>query len=348
MKTRRLLVKALVVGMALIGLKARAEAANTIRVLQYNIWGIFNSKDKSFRMDHIPQAIVALDPDVISIEEAWAGHSREQLISGLKAAGYPIGGWHYWHKPYGSGIMLISKYPIESSAFDEYRLRSPRTNIEHYAQKGLGHAVLKTPYGPLDFYLTHVLSRTPALFDAQGQVIPDDPFRKDRILEMYQIDQYVHQSRNPQGRSLIAAGDWNVSPEMLEFHVLLRLTGFENSFDTLHPGDNPSTFAKTDTWVFDDFSRIDHIFYKNFPGDQGFWVEPIESRVVMTEKVKDPAGKEVNLSDHYGLLTVFEVVKEAISSPARTPAPEAIQRAYEKKDRKSQEIIPAAEELIKK
>jgi len=165
---------------------------------------------------------------------------------------------------------------------------------------------------------------------------------------MYQIDQIIHSSRNTQAKSIIAAGDWNVSPEMLEFHVLLKLTGFENSFDVLHPGENPSTFAKTDTWVTDDFSRIDHIFYKNFPGDQGFWVKPVESRLVMTEKVKDPAGKEVNLSDHYGLLTVFEVFPEAKPSPARTAAPEAIKRAYEKKDRKSKEIIPEAEELVKK
>ena len=344
---RRLIMWVLVFSFLLLGLKSQAEEAKTIRVLQYNIWGIFNSKDKAFRMDEIPKAIVALDPDIIAIEEAWASHSREQLISGLKASGYPIAGWHYWHKPYGSGIMLISKYPIESLAFDEYRMRSPRTNLEHYCSKGMGHAVLKTPDGPLDFYLTHVLSRTPALFDAQGKVIPDDPFRKDRILEMVQIDQFIHQSRNPQGRSLIAAGDFNVSPEMLEFHALLKLTGFENSFDTLHPGENPSTFSKQDTWVYDDFSRIDHIFYKNFPGDQGFWVKPIESRLVMTEKVKGPKGKEINLSDHYGLLTVFEVVHEAAPSPARTPAPEAIQKAYEKKDRKSKEVIPAAEALVR-
>jgi endonuclease/exonuclease/phosphatase family metal-dependent hydrolase len=347
MKTWRLAVKVLAVGFFMAGLSSRAEEAKTIRVLQYNVWGIFNSKEKSFRMPEIGKAAAALNPDIISIEEAWARQSRKQILDSLKAAGYPIGGWHYWHHPYGSGVLLITKYPIESLTFEKYRDRSPWTNMEHYAGKGLGHAVLKTPYGPLDFYLTHVLSRTPALFDAQGRVIPDDPFRKDRILEMYQIDQYLHQSRNPQGRSLIAAGDWNVSPEMLEFHVLLKLTGFENSFDTLHPGENPSTFSKKDNWVVDDFSRIDHIFYKNFAGDQGFWVEPIESRVVMTDKAKDPAGKEVNLSDHYGLLTVFEVVKEAIPSPARTPAPEAIKQAYEKKDRKSKEIIPAVEELVR-
>jgi len=345
----RKIISQLLAGILLLAaMVAHAEEAKTIRVLQYNVWGIFSAKERSFRMPEIGKAAAALNPDIIAIEEAWARHSRKEILDGLKAAGYPVGGWRYWHHPYGSGLLLISKYPIESEAFEKYRNRSPWTNMEHYAGKGLAHVVLKTPYGPLDFYLTHVLSRTPALFDAQGKVIPDDPFRKDRILEMYQIDQYVNQSRNPQAKSIIASGDWNVSPEMLEFPVLLKLTGFENSFDVLHPGENPSTFAKTDNWVTDDFSRIDHIFYKNFPGDQGFWVKPIESRLVMTDKVKDPTGKEVNLSDHYGLLTVFEVVKEAKPSPARTPAPEAIKKAYEKKDLKSKEIIPAAEELIKK
>jgi endonuclease/exonuclease/phosphatase family metal-dependent hydrolase len=347
MKTTRLVIKLLILGLLSTSWPARAEEAKTIRVLQFNVWGIFSSKDKSFRMSENAKAIAALDPDIIALEEAFDRKSRKQIVEGLKAAGYPIGGWHYWHKPYGSGVMLITKHPIESLAFEKYRVQCPPTNMEHYAGKGMAHAVLKTPHGPLDFYLTHVLSRTPAIFDEQGEFIPGDPFQVDRILQMYQIDQYVHQTRNPMGRSFIAAGDWNVSPEMLEFHVLLKLTGFENSFDLLHPGDNPSTFSKNDTWVIDDFSRIDHIFFKNFPGDQGFWVKPIESRVVFKEKVKDPKGKEVNLSDHYGLLTVFEVVDQAEPSPNRTPAPEAIQQAYEKKDRRSKEVIPAAEKLVK-
>ncbi|OGP60658.1 MAG: hypothetical protein A2V67_10550 [Deltaproteobacteria bacterium RBG_13_61_14] len=345
MKAQRVFIKLLILGFFLTGIAVKAEEAKTIRVLQFNVWGIFSSKDKSFRMSEIPKAIQALDPEIIALEEAFDRKSRKQIVEGLKAAGYPIAGWHYWHKPYGSGVMLISKYPIESLAFEKYRVQCPPTNMEHYAGKGMAHAVLKTPYGPLDFYLTHVLSRTPAIFDAQGEFIPGDPFQVDRILQMYQIDQYVHQTHNSMGRSFIAAGDWNVSPEMLEFHVLLKLTGFENSFDLLHPGDNPSTFSKNDSWVTDDFSRIDHIFFKNFPGDQGFWVKPIESRVVFQEKVKDPKGKEVNLSDHYGLLTVFEVVDQAEPSPDRTPAPEAIKQAYEKKDRKSKEVIPAAEAL---
>jgi len=347
MKTTRWLIQLLILGLLSTSWAARAEEAKTIRVLQYNVWGIFSSKDKSFRMSESAKAIAALDPDIIALEEAFARKSRKQIVEGLKAAGYPVAGWHYWHKPYGSGVMLITKHPIESLAFEKYQVKSPPFNMEHYAGKGMAHAVLQTPHGPLDFYLTHVLSRTPAIFDEQGEFIPGDPFQVDRILQMYQIDQYVHQTRNPMGRSFIAAGDWNVSPEMLEYHALRKLTGFENSFDLLHPGENPSTFSKNNTFVTEDFSRIDHIFYKNFPGDQGFWVKPIESRVVFQEKVEDPKGKEINLSDHYGLLTIFKVVDQASPSPDRTPAPEAIKQAYEKKDRRSKEVIPVAEELVK-
>jgi hypothetical protein len=137
---------------------------------------------------------------------------------------------------------------------------------------------------------------------------------------MYQIDRFVRDHRNPHARSIIAAGDFNVSPEMPEYRFLMAKTGFESSFEVLHPGENPSTFSKEDVWVTDEFSRIDHIFFKNFAGGAGFWLKPVESRVEMNEKFVSPKDKrEINYSDHYGLWTEFEVITDG---SAITPSPE--------------------------
>lgn len=334
--------------LALLAGAARADEAPTLRVLTFNVWGIFSGKIRPYRMREIAKAIATLDPDVIALEEAFAARHRQLILDGLHEAGYPVAGSRYYRKPYGSGVFLISKYPIRSTEFTRYAVQCGPFDIEYYAGKGIQHAVLETPHGPLDFYLTHVLSRTPAIFDAQGNFIPGDPFQTDRILQMAQIDEYLEATRDPQGRSLIAVGDFNVSPEMLEYWVLLKLSGLESSFETLHPGENPSTFSSADNWVTDDFSRIDHIFYKNFAGTRGFAVKPIESRVVLDQKVPGPDGTPVNLSDHYGFFTVFAVVETAPPSPERTAAPAELAEAYAKRDRKSAAVIPAAEKLTGK
>ncbi len=59
-----------------------------------------------------------------------------------------------------------------------------------------------------------------------------------------------------------------------------------------------------------DFGRIDHILYKNIRGESGFWVKPQKSKIVFNEPVELSSGEVSHLSDHFGVMTVFKVVKE--------------------------------------
>ena len=282
-----------------------------IKVLTFNIWGIIGAKHRMDRMDAIGKRIAEVDPDILAIEEAFEWRHRRKLLNSLQEAGYKYESKLYFRNVYGSGILFISKYPVVESDFQQYRVLGGWKDIEWLGGKGIAYLRLDTPWGGLDFFHTHAIARMTPIFDELGQYIPGDDKEVDRLLNMYQIDRYVEGMRTGTSRSIIAAGDFNVSPEMLEYNFLMALTGFESSFDTLHPGENPSTFSVENVFVDDDYSRIDHIFYKNYDAGEGFWVKPVESRVTMDGTFELPGkGTSVNYSDHYGLLTVFEVVTE--------------------------------------
>jgi len=295
-----------------------------IKVLTFNTWEIISAKERETRAAAMGKRVAELDPDIISIQEMFEERHRKIFLQSLADHGWKPAGSAYFNRLYGSGILFLSKYPILSITFEAYRVNAPWYDIERIGGKGLAHLLLDTPYGRLDYFITHAISRTPAIFDDDGNFIPGDPRQVDRILQMYQIDRFVRALRAPRGRSLIMSGDFNVSPEMLEYPFLVRLTGFESSFELLNPGQNPSTFCKkTDMWVTDEFSRIDHIFFKNFEGQDGFWLRPVLSRVEMTEKFKAPDGREYNYSDHYGLYSEFEVVTDPA---AVKPSPAGLTR----------------------
>lgn len=294
-----------------------AEVEPKLTVLTFNIWGITGAKARVIRAEAIGRRIAALDPDIVAIEEAFEKRHRKVLFESLAKGGYEFADSRYFRKLYGSGVLFISKYPIESALFEPYRVNAAFYDIERLGGKGIAHLRLATPWGPLDFFHTHALARMTPVFDNEGNYIPGDPKHIDRLLQMYQIDRFVRGQKNPRARSIIAAGDFNVSPEMLEYRFLSTLTGFENSFDAIHPGKNPSTFSPNCVFVKDDYSRIDHIFYKNFEGPEGFWLKPTSSRVEMVDRFTNPKNlKEINYSDHYGLLTEFEVIEEGGASPS--------------------------------
>jgi len=301
-----------------------------IKVLTFNVWHIVTAKEQAIRAVAIGRKIAELDPDIVAFEEAFNQRRRKILFENLEKGGYEIADYRYVRYVYGSGLLLISKYPILKVRFEPYRVIGGAANIEWLAGKGIIHARLKTPHGPIDFFHTHAIARMTDVFDEDGNYIPGDPQVNDRILHMYQIDRFVRGQRGQRTRSTIAAGDFNVSPEMLEYRLLSAITGFDNSHDRANPERNPSTYSTENIYVTQECSRIDHVFYKNYEGAEGFWVHPAESRVEMMDKFTSPESMEtINYSDHYALYTEFEVITDkydicgfALSTEGTTPSPD--------------------------
>ncbi len=329
-------------GLALVlifGAGSRAEdSAPTFRVLTYNTWGVFNAKARTFRMEKIPEAIAALKPDAVCLEECFRNQDLAAIKDGLTRLGYPVETVYRKKLRYGSGIVMISRYPAESIEFEPYRIEGAPYSYEREAGRGIAHARLKTPAGPVDFFCTHAMPRMNRIFDDQGNYLDGDRKQSDRLLQMVEVSQMVERMRDPKGASVIMAGDFNVSPEMLEYQLLLPAGGFRSSFSALYPNENPPSYTKAgNQFATVEASRIDHILFRNDPGEVGPRLEPVESRIVINELFDDPKlGRGIPLSDHFGMFTVFALRPLAELPP--DPAPPA------EKDRQPSDFyLPAIE-----
>jgi endonuclease/exonuclease/phosphatase family metal-dependent hydrolase len=308
----KLMVCALLAGLVISLAPAQGEQAPAkIKILTFNVWGIVGADSPHARAAAIGHQIAKLDPDVVALEEAWNAYDRQILLNNLRLAGYPVKDWRYVRNLYGAGLLFISKYRIESLEFEPYRVKGAFEDVEWAGGKGISYLRLRTPWGPLEFFHTHVVARMTDVFDDQGNYLPGDPLEVDRLLQVYQINRFVRAHRLEWNRSLIMAGDFNISPEMREYKFLLNLVGFENAFETVNPGQNPSTYSTQDMFVTQECSRIDHVLFKNFHGGAGFGLKPVSSQVVMKDMFTDPEDlKDINYSDHYAMLTEFEVIPD--------------------------------------
>jgi len=177
---------------------------------------------------------------------------------------------------------------------------------EHYAGKGVLHFRLTTPQGPLELFVTHPIARFKPLYSKQGQHQDRDRKTNDRLLEMEQIARVIMKQADPAARSIIVAGDLNVSPDMWEYQYLLARAALTDSFAFLHPdlAAIASTYSPDNTFVDMEWFRIDHVLFQNRPGTKGFWIKPVKSDIVLLQPITLASGKPANLSDHFGVFSV--------------------------------------------
>ncbi len=292
-----------------------AAAKPQMRVLTYNVYGIFIAPDRDQRIQAIPQNIAELDPDIIAFQEVFKQSHRDTLIEGMRLAGYPFSGIHHTQWLYGTGILLITKYEILAHQHHNFRVKGVLLDPERYAGKGVEHFLLKTPSGNIDLYLTHPTARFKPLYNQDGQMLLRDHRTVDRILQMEQIHRIIQDTRNPDGKAVIAAGDFNASPEMISYQYLKARSGLINAFEQVNPDTYASTYSPANTYVGKDWSMIDNIFHKNYPGSNGPWLKPVRAEVTLTGTIQLDPKTQVSLSDHYGMLADYQIVRNINPEP---------------------------------
>jgi len=383
MKNRKiiLMVASALAAAALLMAGGRAKAAEPeLYILTFNVFDAFFGPKRGARMEAVPGAVMSLPrvPDVIVLEEAFKAEHRDLILRGLEERGYEVKGAHYVKKLYGTGIMLISRFPVVRTDYVSYKVDGDWYDPEAYTGKGVVHYVLETGRGPLEVFATHPIARFKPLYDEAGNHLDRDRRTIDRLIEMEMLSRAVFELADPSARSVVLVGDLNASPDMWSYQYLLSRTGLTDTFYALHPGEYASTYSPDNTMVKEDWSRIDHVLFVNREGEQGFWLEPVYCQVVLTEPVQIE-GRPMNLSDHFGVLAGFRAVtdesKARMSPPPRpravkgerrpedlasqgvmlTPenhpawqawAVESIHRAGKRRNRMSLRVIPAARMLI--
>jgi endonuclease/exonuclease/phosphatase family metal-dependent hydrolase len=124
------------------------------RLVSYNVWGIPFSKEAARRSKELPAALLALEPDVICLQEVWLAGQREELRAAL-AGRFQVA------SASGGGLFLASRFPIVEVAFTPFPVFEGLSVVERLARKGWLDAVLDLPHGRMRVVTTHLALEGP-------------------------------------------------------------------------------------------------------------------------------------------------------------------------------------------
>jgi endonuclease/exonuclease/phosphatase family metal-dependent hydrolase len=258
-----------------------------LRVLTLNIWN--RSGPWEDRLALIRAGVSALAPDVVGLQEVVVDGDKSQAKEIAAGFGYEIafGRAHSYTSGALFGNAVLSKFPIEAS--ENRDLPSPGTG-----PRAAIMAKLKTPFGVLPFYSTHLAWKFEEGFIREKQA---------RALAVF-----VKETARDDELPAIVVGDLNTRPEATEIRCLLGQHALDNL--SVHFADCFEAAGVGSPFTFDPRHnphaglthelprRIDYVLVRG-PDDAGKG-RPVSARVVLDE-VRQRKDGPYAASDHYGV-----------------------------------------------
>jgi endonuclease/exonuclease/phosphatase family metal-dependent hydrolase len=283
-----------------------------VRVLTLNTWNLpFRlARHAPLRLSAIGEAIADLDADVVAFQEVWTASGRARLLLAGARAGYR----HTWHRPRalgGSGLLVLSRWPIRDAKFLPYRPAGLPQRVQHadyYGGKGLVLLTLDPDEaGKVPFALaaTHL----------HADYVPPDAHDEYLGTRTAQIVQLAH-ALLPVELPLIAAGDWNTQEGDDEYEVLIGLSRAQDVAAALDARQDTMIEGHPYHGASSRGQRIDMILSRDGRSRRA---HPVSIRRVLDEPLRF-GRDEGRYSDHAGLLAEIEI-EERNASDAGTATP---------------------------
>ncbi|MFO7975783.1 MAG: endonuclease/exonuclease/phosphatase family protein [Candidatus Hydrogenedentota bacterium] len=245
----------------------------TLKIITFNIWDLYHeSSHRSDRMKYIGSNLAALEPDIVGFQEAFIAKDRQVILGTLAKAGLS----HAMYFPsglVGSGLLVVSRYPIEEAFFHRYTEGGKPYKVHHgdwWAGKGVCVTRLALPEGYVDFFNTHI--------HAQYNSSEYDHVRMSQIKELAAFINAAALNTVP----TLSVGDYNVEPSEPQYQTLVEEANLER-------------MMTMDT-------RIDHIFAVN---NSLYTFEVLKT--VPIEAVIHVPGGSIGLSDHSGYMSTIRI-----------------------------------------
>jgi endonuclease/exonuclease/phosphatase family metal-dependent hydrolase len=275
-----------------------------------NVWGLPEpfSERLGKRMKAIGARLAALDLDIMAFQEVWTPEARRKL----KRAGRRAGLVHTWNRSAslgGSGLVVLSRFPIERKRFERFSLRGLPERVDHadyYGGKGFVRIRFQTPGGLLTLINTHLHARY------GGEVAHG--YRAHRAGQVVELGMASHHTRDP----IIALGDFNFSESQPEYSVLRGLTRLRDVAADL--GRREPTVPPDNAYREGHRRgrRIDYVFARD-GSERG--LRPVRVERVFDEPL-ELGGSPASYSNHAGVLAEFEF--SDTPQPLAAPDPAAI------------------------
>jgi sphingomyelin phosphodiesterase 2 len=305
-----------------------------IRVLTYNIWGIFVAPDADGRITAFAKSSLPASYDVICLQELFDDRHFKQLTEAFKLS-HPYTNRFVTSK-IGNGLAVFSRFPVVDTHFEQFYVQGDPEKVWHgdyYCNKGILLTRIRVPRSALldskvsghivlNIYNTH----TVACYEKYSKVGYEGETNSGaRMSQMAQAIRFIELTSSAADHVLFA-GDFNVggpnSPEMkmLKTHFALHQASRldEPVATTLRsvlsgPIEKQYTYSdenKHNARTGNYFKILDMEEDKPVQLDHMLLSSPelkvLHSEVCMKEecyKWKD--GSMVPLSDHFGLMAVL-------------------------------------------
>nr|CAG8448767.1 3915_t:CDS:2 [Entrophospora candida] len=289
------------------------------------------------RIEAIADKLSQSDYEIVCLQEVWIYDSYE-FIRNKTRKRFPHARF-YSSGIFGSGLVILSRYPIVEVNFYKYRLNGRPIKVLHgdwYSGKGVASSVVDHPVsGLIEIFNTHTHA-------GYGLKSSTDVYLGHRVSQGWEISNLLRISAS-RGRNVIALGDFNSEPNSILYKLVTthgQMTDSWASQSTLSPLNDSTTSlnkpaanntfdpaasitqegytsnSPLNTWSnislkqanLDQYGgqRIDYVFYRK---TSRFWCSG--SRVVFTEKIPELG---VSYSDHFGVEAKFTLVGRSKNS----------------------------------
>ena len=176
-----------------------------MRVATWNLWGIlWLTPHRAERMQVLAREIVKMKPDIVGFQEVFVQADRDLITTAVRDFGLS----HSRYFPsglVGSGVLLVSRYPIESDGFIRYTENGRPEAVHHgdwWAGKGLSLSTLRLPNGTLLYVAnTHMHAR-----------YREGLYRDTQLAQARQLIPWAQRVKET-GAPALWLGDWNNKPD---------------------------------------------------------------------------------------------------------------------------------------
>ncbi|XP_015432024.1 PREDICTED: putative neutral sphingomyelinase isoform X2 [Dufourea novaeangliae] len=248
-------------------------------------------------MEAIAEKFSTENYDIICLQEVWSINDFKMIKAKTQEL-LPYS--HYFYSGVlGSGICVLSRYPILDVVFHKWPLNGYVHKIHHgdwFGGKGVGLCRLKVQGLNVNVYIAHLHAEYSR---------HNDEYLAHRVLQAFDTAQFIRMTSGS-ADSAILGGDLNAEPQDLAYKIMCGVAGLadacSNSLSNLGTNEcanNSYTSSKLAS-TFPAGKRIDHILYLH---SKLYKIEVTDFHHPFPERVP---YKQFSYSDHEAIMATLK------------------------------------------
>ncbi|XP_015112923.1 putative neutral sphingomyelinase [Diachasma alloeum] len=290
-----------------------------LRVLTLNCWGIpYVSRHRHKRMKAIAEQLASGDYDIVCLQEIWSVNDFTMIK--YKTQDKLPHSHYFYSGVLGSGICLLSRYPIQDVMFHKWSLNGYVHKIHHgdwFGGKGVGLCRLKVHDANINVYVAHLHAE----YDTEN-----DEYSAHRVLQAFDMAQFIRMTRQGADATILG-GDLNTGPQDLAYQIISGIASLVDACSSIHSDVGTSECAnnsytpKKAAKQLPQGKRIDHILYL---GSKNFKLEVLKCHQPFPSRIPN---ENVSYSDHEAVAAEFKLIPgkyELVEKDIRSSLKEAL------------------------